>query len=224
MSYQIVTTYEEACQAVAQLGIMPLSNLIPDHPSLEAITRPAAWHTGAETDPWRWRNRFATEGVAAYGRFIGSKPLLISCEIFPLMSRLLARDRTIEECYKAGTLARAAIQLYEIIQQHEIIDVRALRRQAGMQDKTEKTAFDHALIDLQNAASIVMSGTASNRNAEGASSGWDGTCYMLANTWLIQHHITPSRLTSADARPQLFAWLAPRCEERALAFLQKKLK
>ena len=224
MSYQIITTYAEACQAIARLGIMPLSSFIPDHPSLEAITRPDAWHTGAETDPWRWRNRFATEGVAAYGRFIGSKPLLISHEIFPLMCCVHAGDRTIEGRYKAGTLARAAMQLYEAIQQHEIIDVRALRRQAGMQDKADKTAFDHALIDLQNVAAIVMSGTASNRNAEGVSSGWDGTCYMLASIWMDQHNITPSPLMSAEARTQLFAWLKPRWEEGALAFLQKKLK
>ncbi len=224
MSHQIVTTYEEACHAVAQVGIMPLSNFIPDHPSLEAITRDDAWHTSAETDPWRWRNRFATEGVAAYGRFIGSKPLLISRDIFPLVCSLLTGDRTIEERYVAGTLARSALQLYEIVQQHEIIDVRALRKQAGMQDKADKTAFDHALIDLQNTAAIVMSGTASNRNEQGTSSGWDGTCYMRADAWMDQHNITPTRLAPAEAHTQLFAWLAPRWEEGALAFLRKKLK
>lgn len=224
MPYQIVTTYEEACQAVAQSGILPLSSFIPDHPSLASITRDDAWHTGAETDPWRWRNRFATEGVAAYGRFISSRPLLISHEIFPLVSCLLAGDRSIEERYAAGTLARAAIQLYKIIQQHEIIDVRALRKQADMQDKANKTAFEHALIDLQNAAAIVMSGSASNRNEQGASSGWDGTCYMLADFWMNQHNIPPVQLAPTAARTQLFAWLAPRWEEGALAFLQKKLK
>lgn len=224
LSHQIVTTYEEACQAVAHLGIMPLSSFISNHPSLASITRDDAWHTGDETDPWRWRNRFATEGVAAYGRFIGSKPLLISREIFPLVYCLLAGERTIEERYTAGTLARAAIQLYKIIEQHEIVDVRALRKQAGMQDKADKTAFEHALIDLQNAGAIVMSGTASNRNEQGASSGWDGTCYMLAEAWMDQHNISPAQLAPAAARAQFFDWLAPRWEEDALTFLQKKLK
>ncbi len=224
MSHPTVTTYEEACQVIAQLGILPLSSFIPNHPSLESITQPEAWHTGTETDPWRWRTRFATEGVAAYGRCIGAKPLLISREIFPLVRCLLAGTETIEERYAAGTLARSVIQLYEIIQQQDIIDVRALRRQAGMQDKADKTAFDRALIDLQNAGEIVMSGTASNRNNAGTSSGWDGTCYMLADTWMHQHTITASSLTPAAAKAQLLGWLTPRWEEGALAFLQKKLR
>ncbi len=42
MSRRIVKTYEEACRAVEQLGILPLSGFIPAHPSLESITEPAA--------------------------------------------------------------------------------------------------------------------------------------------------------------------------------------
>jgi hypothetical protein len=223
MPHPIVTTYEEACQVLTQLGIMPLSSFIPDHPSLESLTRPDAWHTDADTDPWRWRNRFATEGSAAYGRFIGAKPLLISREIFPLVHCLLAGTSAVEERYATGTLARHAIQLYEIIQQHELINVRALRKQAGMQDKADKNAFDRALIDLQNAAAIVMSGTASNHNDQGTKSGWDGTCYMLATTWMDQHHITSVPYTVAEAHTQLFAWLTSRWEQGALDYLQKKL-
>lgn len=225
MLHPIVKTYAEACQTVAQLGIVPfLSASIPDHPSLDTLTEPAAWHTDQDTDPWRWRNRFATEGVAAYGRFIGSKTLLISRELFPLVKCLLAAPTTLDERYAAGTLARSVIQLHEIIQQHEIIDVRALRKLAGMQDKADKNAFDRALIDLQNNAEIVISGTASNRNEQGTSSGWDGTCYMLAERWMEQHGIQPTSLARAEARTQLFAWLKPRWEASALLYLQKKLK
>lgn len=223
MSHPIVKTYEEACQAVAQLGILPLSATIPDHPSLTDITEASAWHTGMETDPWRWRNRFATEGIAAYGRFIGSKPFLVSRELFPLFKCALAASTSLDERYAAGTLARPVIRLYEIIQQHEIIDVRALRKQAGMQHKTEKNAFDRALIDLQNTADIVMSGTASNRNEQGATSGWDGTCYMLAENWMDQHGIEPCTLNRAQARKQLFAQLQPRWEKDAILYLQKKI-
>lgn len=223
MSHPGVTTYEEACQSVAQLGILPLSSFIPDHPSLDSITQASAWHTGLETDPWRWRNRFATEGVAAYGRFIGSKPLLVSREIFPLVKCLLAAPTTLEERYAAGTLARSVIRVYEVIHEHDIIDVRELRKQAGMRDKADKNAFDHALIDLQNTGEIVMSGTASNKNEQSASSGWDGTCYMLAERWMEQHNITATPLERAAARTQLFTWLKPRWEAGALAYVQKKL-
>ena len=44
-----VHTYEEACHVVADLGILPLSSFMPDHPSLDSMTLLAAWHTGTDT-------------------------------------------------------------------------------------------------------------------------------------------------------------------------------
>lgn len=223
MSHLIVKTYEEASRAVEQLGILPLSGFIPDHPSLDSITEPAAWHTGAETDPWHWRDRFASEGIAAYGRFIGSRPILIARGVFPLVKCLLASPQTVKERYTAGLLARSTVQIYEIIQHNSGIEVRALRKLAGMQDKAEKNAFDHALIDLQNTADIVISGVAENRNGQGHKSGWNGTCYMLAEHWMEEHGIKALSLAPSDARTHLFAWLKPRWEENAMLYLQKKL-
>jgi len=219
----IVKTYEEASKALEQLGILPLSGFIPSHPSLDSITDPSAWHTGAETDPWHWRDRFASEGLAAYGRFIGTRPILIAQGIFPLMKCLLASPHTVNERYTAGLLARSTVQIYEIIQHNPGIEVRVLRKLAGMQNKADKNPFDNALIDLQNTADIVISGVAENRNDQGNKSGWNGTCYMLAEHWMEEHSIKQLSLTPVDAKTQLFAWLKPRWEERALLYLQKKL-
>jgi hypothetical protein len=223
MSHLIVKTYEEARRVVEQLGILPLSQGIPDHPSLDSITEPAAWHTGADTDPWHWRDRFASEGIAAYGRFIGSRPVLVAQGVFPLVKCLLASSQTVKERYAAGLLTRSTVQIYEIIQQHHSIEVRALRKLARMQDKADKKAFDHALIDLQNTADIVISGVAENRNGQGNKSGWNGTCYMLADRWMEEHRIKALQLAPADAKTHLFAWLKPRWEEHAVWYLQKKL-
>jgi hypothetical protein len=223
VSHLIVKTYEEASGAVAQLGILPLSRSIPAHPSLDSITEPAAWHTGTDTDPWHWRDRFASEGIAAYGRFIGPRPILIAQGIFPLVKSLLASPQTVKERYTVGLLARSTVQIYEIIQQNQGIEVRVLRKLAGMQDKGDKNAFDHALIDLQNTANIVISGMAENRNGLGKKSGWNGTCYILAEDWMEEHSIKQLSLTPTDAKTQLFAWLKPRWEENAILYLQKKL-
>ncbi len=223
MSHLFVKTYGEASRAVEQLGILPLSGFIPAHPSLDSITEPAAWHTGTDTDPWHWRDRFASEGVAAYGRFIGSRPILIAQGIFPIMKCVLASPQTVQERYAAGLLARSTVQIYEIIQHNPGVEVRVLRKLAGMQDKADKNAFDHALIDLQNTAGIVISGVAENRNDQGNKSGWNGTCYMLAEHWMEEHSIKPLSLVPADAKTQLFALLKPRWEESALLYLQKKL-
>ena len=223
MSHLIVKTYGEACRAVEQLGVLPLSGFIPDHPSLDSITEPTAWHTGTDTDPWHWRDRFASEGSAAYGRFIGSRPILIARGVFPLVKCLLASPQTVQERYTAGLLARSTVQIYEIIQHNRGIEVRALRKLVGMQDKADKNAFDHALIDLQNTADIVISGVAENRNGQGNKSGWNGTCYMLSEHWMEEHDIKPLQLSPADAKTHLFTWLRPRWEEQAVLYLQKKL-
>lgn len=223
MPNQTINTYEEACHAVEQWGILPLSSFIPDHPSLEAITSPDAWHTGSDTDPWLWRDRFATEGVAAYGRFIGGKPLLISRDIFPLVKCLLTPVETVEERYEAGTLARSTVRIYELIKENEGIAVQALRKMAGMQDRADKNVFDHALIDLQSTADIVISGISGRLNALGNKSGWNSTCYSLAQRWMDRHNLEALSLTPTDAKAKFFARLETRWKANALAYLQKKM-
>ena len=223
MPQLIVKTYEEASQAVERLGILPLSGFIPEHPSLDSITEPEAWHTGADTDPWHWRDRFASEGIAAYGRFIGSRPILIARDVFPLVKCLLTSPQTVKERYEAGLLARSTVQVYETIQSNNGIEVRTLRKLAGMQSKADKNAFDHALINLQNTADIVISGVAENRDEQGTKSGWNGTCYMLSEYWMEQHDIKLLQLSYNDAKKQLFDWLKPCWGENALLYLQKKL-
>lgn len=222
MSHPIVTTYEEACHEVEHLGIVPLSSFIPDHPSLVSITQDAAWHTGTATDPWLWRDRFAGEGVAAYGRFLVGKPLLISREIFPLVRCLLAPSETVADRYAAGNVARPAAMMVECIRENEGIDVRTLRMLTGMQHTSDKRAFDRSLTDLQSTADIVISGVSARLNEHGNKSGWNSTCYMLANYWMELHGIAPVLYTRAEAKTKLFTWIEQRWHEGAVRYLQRK--
>ncbi|HEY0752413.1 MAG TPA: hypothetical protein VGD98_00420 [Ktedonobacteraceae bacterium] len=223
MSQQI-ETYEEACQAIMHWGIVPLSSFIPDHLSLESITRPDAWHTGLLNDPWLWRDRLPAEGVAAYGRFIAGKPLLIAREILPLVICLLRPAESVEERYQAGQLARSTLRVYELVSEQAGIDARVLRKQAGMQDKAEKTAFDRALVDLQGSADMLISGISERLNEHGNKSGWNSTCYMLADHWMEQYELAPCSLPRAQAETQLFAQLEPHWSADAIRYLRGKLK
>jgi hypothetical protein len=47
----IVSTYEEACHIVEDLGILPLSSFMPGHPSLDSMTLPL--HGTREPTPHR---------------------------------------------------------------------------------------------------------------------------------------------------------------------------
>ncbi len=219
-----IKTYAEACDVVAQWGILPLSGFIPDHPSLDSITADEAWHTGTATDPWLWRDRFAGDGIAAYGRFIGDKPLLVSRDIFPLVRCLLYPGQTVEGRYAAGTLSKPARQMYAIVQENDGIDVRTLRAMTDMQQKSAKSAFDRALIELQNAADIVISGIAERLNEHGNKSGWNSTCYTLSERWMSRHGIEALALAPEEARARLFAWIEERWAEDAVRYLAKKLR
>lgn len=224
MSSPIVNTYEEACHVVEYLGILPLSSFIPGHPSLDSITQPAAWHTGTDTDPWLWRDRFASEGVAAYGRFLGDKPLLISREMFPLMRCLLAAPETVEEHYAAGVLARPTLLIYECIQENDGIDVRTLKMLTGMKQAANKHTFDRSLTDLQSTAEIVISGISERLNEHGNKSGWNSTCYMLADHWMERHGIANALFTHKEAKTKLYAWIEQRWEETAIRYLKRKFE
>lgn len=219
-----VEEYMQACQAIEQWGIVPLSSFIPAHPSLETLTRPEAWHTGLRTDPWLWRDRLPAEGVAAYGRFVAGKPLLVARDLFPLLKSVLSPVETVDERYAAGLLARSTVRIYELVREHAGIDVKTLRRLAGMQDKADKNAFDHALLDLQSTADIVISGISERLNAHGNKSGWNSTCYTLAEHWMVGHNLAPVTLSHAAARTRLFAWLEPRWTGDALQYLRTKIK
>jgi hypothetical protein len=224
LSHPIATTYEEACQVVEHLGILPLSSFIPGHPSLVSITLPDAWHTGMDTDPWLWRDRFAAEGNAAYGRFLGDKPLLISREMFPLMSRLIAPTETVEERYAMGLLAKTTLQIYECIRENDDIDVKTLKMLTGMQHSSEKSAFEHCLTNLQNTADIVISGISERLNPQGNKSGWNSTCYTLAGRWMERHGIGNTPFSPGEAKTKLYAWIEQRWEESAVRYLQKKIE
>jgi hypothetical protein len=222
LPHPIVSTYEEACHEIEQLGIVPLSNFIPGHPSLVSMTQEAAWHTGTSTDPWLWRDRFAGEGVAAYGRFLAGKPILISREIFPLVRRLLAPSETVADRYAAGILARPALRIYECVRENEGIDVKALRKLTGMQAASDKRAFETSLTDLQSTADLVISGISERLNERGNKSGWNSTCYMLADHWMELHGIAPVKFTREEARAKLYAWIEGRWDGDAVRYVEKK--
>lgn len=223
MSQPMAITYAEAAEVIEQLGILPLSSFIPDHPSLASITRPDAWHTGADSDPWLWRDRFAIEGIAAYGRFLGDKPLLVSREMFPIVKCALASDETVDERYAAGLVAKATLRIYDCIRENNDIDVRTLRRQAGMQHSSDKSAFDRSLNELQNTAEVVISGIAERLNPQGNKSGWNSTCYMLADNWMERHGISQVHLSPTQAKARLYAWIEPRWEASAVQYLKKRI-
>lgn len=216
--------YEDVTKIVKEVGILPLSSFIPDHPSLESITVHEQWHTGLETDPWLWRDRLPGDGIAAYGRFFAKKPLLISAELFPLIKNLLDEPYSVEERYADGELPKSAVELFHAVEENEGIDVKELRSKIGMKAKESKNEFDRALIELQSKTDIVIAGISERLNANGTKNGWNSTCYMTAKHWMELHGIKANTLPTPEAKSQLRALLQERFSAAAAVYLGKIFK
>ncbi|HLX57778.1 MAG TPA: hypothetical protein VKR83_12195, partial [Ktedonobacteraceae bacterium] len=61
-------------------------------------------------------------------------------------------------------------------------------------------------------------------NEHGNKSGWNSTCYMLADRWMERHGITSVPFTRDEARTKLFAWIEQRWKENAVRYLKKKIE
>lgn len=198
-----VITFGEMAEVVKKLGIVPLASLIPEHPSVNGLTLAENWHTGSELDPWGWRVRFPGEGLAAYGKFIKKKAVLVSREWLPAFLAAAGSSLPLEERYDNGLATREALTLLQIIREHEGIETRELRALAEMKAKEKKTAFDNALTELQGTLDIVISGVKVRLNAEGEPSGWNSTSFETSGHWIQEAGILPFK----GSREEAVAWL-----------------
>jgi hypothetical protein len=214
-------TFEEAAAFVQEIGILPLSSFVPDYPSLESMTSHSQWHTGLDSDPWLWRDRFAGEGVAAYGRFFAKKPVLIAADWFPLIKNILEEPYTVAERYEDGLVSKAAVDLFQAVSAREGIDVKLLRSSTGLSSKDSKNEFDRVLIELQSRTDIVIAGISDRLGANGAKSGWNSTCYMTAEHWMELHGLMKNVLPTPEAKAQMRSLLQERCGAKALAYFYK---
>jgi hypothetical protein len=142
--------------------------------------------------------------------------------MFPLVKCLLTPAETVARRYAAGNLARPTARIYDCIQENDGIDVKTLRILTAMQRTSDKRAFDVSLIDLQSTADIVISGISERLNEHGNKSGWNSTCYMLAEHWMEQHGIAPVLCTREEAKTNLYAWIEQRWDENAVHYVKRK--
>lgn len=221
MDYNKVHTYDEAVQAIEEIGILPLANLVPGHPSLESLTEKDHWYTGSDLDPWLWRARFPGDGTAAYGKFFKKKSILISRECFPWVKLILGSPRPLEERYEDGLVSKPAMELFQHIQAEPGIETRQLRAEAGMKAPEMKKIFDQALLELQGSLDIVISGVQERRNSQGERNGWNSTSYETVDDWIHNARITVPSIDAADARHRLKERLQSSCSPEAMIYFGK---
>ncbi|UZJ77815.1 hypothetical protein [Fictibacillus sp. KU28468] len=198
-----IKTYEEAIDIVNEVGLLPLAPLFPDYPSLSSITVKENWYTETEFDPWGWRTRFAADGIAAYGKFVKKKSVLISRELLPYIRTVLGNPMSVKDRYYNGMLSKDAFDLHSHILQEEGIDTRLLRAKADMKAKEKKKAFDNGLLELQASLDIVVSGTKEKQNAIGEKNGWNSTSYETIEHWTEKNKIENIEIDREEALQKL---------------------
>lgn len=218
-----IETYKEACLLMEKLGMLPLAPLLPDHPSLTAVTPEENWHTGSGTDPWQWRVRFPSEGDAAYGKFFRKKAVLVHRDWYPLLHAALGGAEDLRERYTRGLLSREALVLYEIIRDHPGIETRELRSVSGMKAKEQKNAFDRGLAELQERGAIVISGAVQRLDASGEKSGWNSTSYETSENWMRQSGLARYVGNREEARLRLLEQAERIWSPAAVRWLSKEL-
>jgi hypothetical protein len=221
--YQI-STYKEAIEVIKEVGLLPLAQLIPGYPSLDSITLKENWHSGSDLDPWMWRAKFPVDGVAAYGKFIKKKSILISKELLPFVKTILGSQHSVKKRYEDGLVSREALDLYTLINGEEGIDTRVLRLKAGMKDKEKKKPFDHALLELQGSMDIVVSGTKEKTNDLGEKNGWSSTSFETMSYWAENHHVAVRPINVEMAKAELKNHFAKICGPESMNALAKVFK
>lgn len=212
-----IATYEQFVQLVEQYRIFPFAELAPEHPALTTVTEASAWHTEQATDPWLWRIRIAQDGSAAYGKFFGGKASFIDSRLYPAVQTILTGNQSPRERFEAGTMARAAYRIYEILSEQGNTDSRQLRKEAGLAGKEDKKEYDKALNELQSGGYIVITGSAKQKES------WSSMCYETSETWLQSVSGSSDQLSVEEAKRQVAEALAPVCTEKAYAYFAKKL-
>lgn len=157
-----------------------------DEPPYET---PVRWHTGdPDTDPWEWRMRVLDErDDIAYAKIFFRKSGFITKEWYPYFLTCRRFDghggiKTFRDEYYNGTISHEAKRIYETIGEHGSLPLHVIKQFAGF-DKTDKSKFERALIELQMKLYITMCGRAQKVSQMGFEYGWFSTVFCTTESF-----------------------------------------
>ena len=110
----MLMTYEDFLDRVETLGFMAFSSLLPGLPSLSGETPENLWHTGLDTDPWRWKDRAAEEKRLAYGCILGGQKGFISQRMYSYFYAAFHPMLSMEERWEAGSVNQRTWQVWQL--------------------------------------------------------------------------------------------------------------
>ena len=179
----MLTTYEEFIARVEALGFMMLSPLLPGLPSLGGETAESQWHTGLDSDPWRWKDRVAEEKLLAYGCILGGNKGFVTERMYPIFYAAFHPMLAMPERWACGTVSQTTWQLWQLFEEKSILNISQVRQAMGVTRKKGASAVDTAIRQLQQEYYITVDGNDRKVNAKGEFYGWPVNRYCRVVEW-----------------------------------------
>ncbi|MDY7075848.1 MAG: hypothetical protein SXV54_02885 [Chloroflexota bacterium] len=197
----MLTTYEDFIARVESLGFMALSHLLPGLPSLGDET--IDWHTGLDTDPWRWKDRVAEEKRLAYGCILGGHKGFVTQRMYPIFYAAFHPTLSMPERWASGTVNRRTWQLWQLFEERGTLNTSQVRQIMGVSRKQGAHAVDTAIQQLQHEYYITVDGNERKISAKGEFYGWPVNRYCRVVDWAPVGWLDSTKDWSAEEAREL---------------------
>ncbi len=179
----VLTTYDDFAARVEALGFMALSNILPGFPSLGAETPRSLWHTGLDTDPWRWKDRAAEEKRLAYGCILGGHNGFVTQRMYPIFYAAYHSPLSMPERWAGGTVNQVTWRLWQLFEEHGRLNISQVRHIMRVKRNQTTQAVDAAIRQLQHEYYLTVDGSERKVSAKGEFYGWPVNRYRQVEDW-----------------------------------------
>jgi hypothetical protein len=180
---QLLTTYEEFLERVESLGFMAFTSFLPGLPSLSAETPEHLWHTGLDTDPWRWKDRAAEEKTLAYGCILAGQKGFVTRHMYPLFYAAFHPKEPMPDRWNGGMVNQMVWRTWQLFEESTVLNISQIRSMLGVSQKNGLSASDTAIRILQQEYYITMDGSEQKINTKGEPYGWAVNRYSRVKEW-----------------------------------------
>ncbi|MBN2148438.1 MAG: hypothetical protein JW726_13705 [Anaerolineales bacterium] len=199
----MLTTYEDFIARVESLGFMALSHLLPGLPSLGDETPENLWHTGLDTDPWRWKDRAAEEKRLAYGCILGGHKGFVTQRMYPIFYAAFHPTLPMPARWASGTVSPWTWRLWQLFEENSTLNISRVRQIMGVSRKQGASAVDTAIQQLQRNYYITVDGSERKVSAKGELYGWSVIRYCRVVDWVPAGWLDSAKDWSAEEAREL---------------------
>lgn len=206
---ELLLTYEDFLSYVGRKGLLAFYGKLPAGlPTLQSLTLEQNWHTNdADTDPWQWKDRAASEHKLAFGCVLNGYKGFLSESLYPLFYDAFREEETLEERYLTGRVSKLEMDVYRMFESGAALSTADVRGALHVTKKEGASAVDAALKSLQRQFLISVCGNKRKLSFGGMEYGWPANAYCLTEAWAGEW-LLAYRLTRQEARERILAHCA----------------